>query len=312
MSNATVQRLGQQNLAGATDELFLKIYNGEVLTQYEINCVTQDKHTVKTISQGKSASFPATGVVVASYHTPGTEILGQTSPIGERIITIDDLLIAPVFIADIDEAKNHWDARSIYSKEAGLVLAQTMDRNVLQVGVLAARAAATVTGGNGGSRIVSANAKTSAADMAAAIFGAMQTFDEKNVPESSEKYTYVKPAQYYLLAQNKDLINKDWGGSGMYSEGTIFKIAGSTLVKTNQLPTTNVATGPTGYQGDFSTTAALVMTKAAVGTVKLLDLSSRMDYDPRRLGTLVVAKYAVGHGVLRPEDSVEVGTAALA
>jgi hypothetical protein len=42
--------------------------------------------------------------------------------------------------------------------------------------------------------------------------------------------------------------------------------------------------------------------------VKLLDLSMRMSYDERRLGTLIVSKYAVGHGVLRPECAVELAT----
>lgn len=47
------------------------------------------------------------------------------------------------------------------------------------------------------------------------------------------------------------------------------------------------------------------MHKSAVGTVKLMDLSTRMDYDPRRLGHQIVSKFAVGHGVLRPEAAVE-------
>jgi hypothetical protein len=45
------------------------------------------------------------------------------------------------------------------------------------------------------------------------------------------------------------------------------------IVKTNHLPSTNIASGPAAYQGDFSKVAALVMTKQAVGTVKLLDLA---------------------------------------
>ena len=83
------------------------------------------------------------------------------------------------------------------------------------------------------------------------------------------------------------------------------------LVKTNNLPSTNVTASSvaagTGdkYVGDFSKTEALVMHKSAIGTVQLMDLSTRMDYDPRRLGTQVVSKYAVGHGVLRPEAAVE-------
>ena len=36
----------------------------------------------------------------------------------------------------------------------------------------------------------------------------------------------------------------------------------------------------------------------------LMDLATEMDYDIRRQGTLMVAKYAMGHGVLRPEAAV--------
>lgn len=46
----------------------------------------------------------------------------------------------------------------------------------------------------------------------------------------------------------------------------------------------------------------------AVGTVKLLDLAQEMAYDIRRQGTLIVSKYAVGHGILRPECAVELKT----
>ena len=53
----------------------------------------------------------------------------------------------------------------------------------------------------------------------------------------------------------------------------------------------------TAYEG-------LVCHPSAVGTVKLMDLATEMDYDIRRQGTLMVAKYAMGHGVLRPESAV--------
>ena len=50
----------------------------------------------------------------------------------------------------------------------------------------------------------------------------------------------------------------------------------------------------------------LAGTKEAIGTVKLLDLATESDYQIERQGTLFVAKYAMGHGVLRPECSVVV------
>lgn len=307
MANATVISLGQDNGAGALDALFLKLFGGEVLAAFEETCVTMDKHLVKTIPHGKSASFPATWKLAASYHTPGAEINGQAVTQSERVITIDDLLIAPWFIANIDEAKNHYDARSIYSVEAGRALANAWDKNVLQVGVLAARAAATVTGADGGSAITNASYKTDGAVLASGIFSAAQKLDEKSISEN-DRYAFVKPAQYYLMVQTTALINRDFGGSGVYAEGSILKVAGVSIVKANHLPTTNITSGPTAYQGDFSKTAALVMNKAAVGTVKLLDLAHEAAYDIRRQGTLGVSKYAIGHGILRPECSVEVAT----
>ena len=37
---------------------------------------------------------------------------------------------------------------------------------------------------------------------------------------------------------------------------------------------------------------------------QLMDLAVESEYDIRRQGTLMVAKYAMGHGVLRPEAAV--------
>jgi hypothetical protein len=51
------------------------------------------------------------------------------------------------------------------------------------------------------------------------------------------------------------------------------------------------------------------MSRASVGTVKLLDLAVESDYLIQQQGTLVVAKYAMGHGILRPECAVEIKTA---
>jgi len=41
----------------------------------------------------------------------------------------------------------------------------------------------------------------------------------------------------------------------------------------------------------------------------LMDLGLESEYDIRRQGTLFVAKYAMGHGVLRPEAAIELALA---
>jgi hypothetical protein len=308
MADALVSRLGQVNGAGDSLALFMKVFAGEVLTAFEINNVALERTMVRSIPNGKSAQFPATGRADAEYHTPGAEITGGKIAHAEQVINIDQLLVSPTFIADIDDAMNHYDVRGIYSGESGLALAYRMDKNILQVGVSAARASNPITDLPGGTGLINAGYRTDSHALASGIFGAAQVLDENSVPEIGRS-AFLRPAQYYLLAQNTDAINKLFGGQGSYADGNIVKIAGIDLVKTNNLPITNITTGLAKYQVNASNTAGLVMHKSAVGTVKLLDLSMQSDYDIRRQGTLIVARYAVGHGVLRPDAAVELKVA---
>lgn len=313
MANATVSRLGQADLAGDAKALFLKVYAGEVLTAFaETNVVLQYVRQRK-IAHGKSAQFPVLGKASGGYHTPGTEIVGRAIAHNEVVITIDDLLLSDTFIANIDEAMNHYEVRSEYSTEQGRFLANTMDKHLLQLGVLAARSSARITGEQGGSVITDANAATDSNALIADIFACAQKFDEKDVP-ADDRVFFVRPAQFYALAQNTKVLNKDWGGSGAYSDGKVLRIAGMEIVKTNHLPNSNITTGTEAgtnskYAGNFSTTVALALQKSALGTVRLLDLALESEYDIRRQGTLMVAKYAVGHGVLAPQAAIEVKTA---
>ena len=92
------------------------------------------------------------------------------------------------------------------------------------------------------------------------------------------------------------------------------EVAGVAIVKTNHLPQTDLSSGADAaeqndYFDDFSNTVGVVTHKTAVGTVKLLDLSYEQEYEIRRQGTLMVAKLACGHGVLRPECAVELKVA---
>ncbi len=315
MTDATPARVGQVNEAGDVEALFLKVFSGEVLKTFHETNVTQDKHMIRSITSGKSAQFPATGTVAASYHTAGAEIVGQTVKHNERVISIDDLLIAPVFIPLIDEAMNHFDVRSVYSEESGLALSETMDKQVLQQGYLAAAAAATITGGAGGTQVTDADADTNGSSLAGSLYDCLEALDDNKVREN-DRFMFVKPAQYYLMVQTTDIINKDWGGAGAYSEGKVFRIGGAAIIKTTNLANgTNVSSGVLAGDGDTrhavdaTNYVALIMHKSAVGTVKLMNLATEMAYDIRRQGTLVVSKYAMGHGILRPESSCLVKTA---
>lgn len=317
MANATVSRVGQVNASGDADALFLKVFAGEVLQSYEQYTVTADKHMIRAIASGKSAQFPVMGRLTAEYHTPGAEIVGTQLNHNEKIITINDLLISHAFLSNLDEAKNHYDVRSVYTSEMGRALAFQMDKHVLQMMVAAAKTTTANVGDSGypsGTIVTSANSATVANDLITAIFDAAEALDDNYVP-AEDRFCFLKPDDYYMLANATNAINVDFSGRGSIADGTVASIAGITLVKTPHLPTTNVTSGvdagtSTRQAVDARNTVAIVAHPSCVGTVKLMDLAVESDYDIRRQGTLMVAKYATGHGILRPEAAVQIRTAA--
>lgn len=310
MANATPDRIGQVNGAGNVDALFLKQFGGEIMGIFQNALVAVPRHVQRNITGGKTAQFPAYGTVNANYHTVGVELVGQTMNHAERTISVDDFLVADIFLAQIDDLMNHYEVRGPYSSELGYALANKIDKQLLQTVTNAARASATVTGGSAGTVITNATAGTSASSLVTSFFTAAQTADEKNLP-SEGRQMFLKPAQFYLLAQSTSLQSRDYSSTpGDVAKGVPTpELAGFEIVKTNNVPSTNIATGPTAYQGNFSTTVAIGSHMSAAGTVSLLGVTPEISWDPRRLGYLITARTSVGHGILRPESGFEIKSA---
>ena len=313
MSNAVSSRLGLVNNTGtAYDALFLKVFSGEVLASFGRENQMLGMTTVRTIGSGKSAQFPVTGTIASSYHTVGNEILGTAVNHNEKIINIDDMLLSHAFIAEIDELKNHWDARSVYSREMGQALAKKVDQHLLQLVVLASAASANVTGGTGGANVIDADAKTNATSLISSVFEAIQTLDENDVP-SSDRAIIVTPDVYYQLCNVDKLVSRDFSSAnGDFGKGSVVNIGGVPVIKSNTAVTayTDQSAAISGtnntYNVDAQHVAAVVFHKSAVGTVKLKDMVMENTYDPRRLGNLLTARLALGHGILRPESAVRI------
>ena len=322
-------RLGQVNAAGDDRELFLKLFAGEVLTAFEHTNIGMGLHRVRTIQKGKSATFPLTGYATAEDHTPGTMIDPNKVKHGERVVTVDDLLISPVFIASIDEAMNHYDVRGIYAKECGSALARQADRNVFRT---VAKAAFITDGTNDETYTANQQIGTLAADAAdpqkivAAIYKAVEEFSKKNVPFDNA-VVVLPPEQYYSLLNVSDItkaawLNRDVGGVGSTAGRQIPMVAGLPVMMSNHLPQTNQSTALADgdeapitasragkYKGDFSKIKGLIFTPDAAATVKLMDLGVESEYQIERQGTLIVAKYAMGHNILRPACAIALTSA---
>ena len=355
MSDVNPSRVGLRGagkglVAGTdNDELFLKKFSGEILQTFEESNIFKPLHTIRTIENGKSAQFPVTGIATANYHTPGENIADNgnsyISDIAktERVITIDQMLVASTFLANIDDVKNHYDIRSVYANELGKALAVRFDTAIAKVFIAASRDSANLTqvGKTGGrynvadgefgtSNIVAGTPESvTGAELVSAFFAAAQKLDENDVP-SDGRFCVLRPQEYQKLVTGADsnnaftlsasAANKDVGGAGSLAAGVVPQIAGISIYKSNHIPSTDlsaVSSGDgssvndvfgangVGYNGDFRNSLGIVSHSAAVGTVKLLDLATESEYQIERQGTLFVAKYAMGHGVLRPECAIE-------
>jgi hypothetical protein len=266
------------------------------------------------------------GRIAAAYHQAGNEITGSTVNHNEKVITINDLLTSSVFLSNIEEAKAHYDVRSGYSMEIGRALAFQKDKHILQTIGQATLAAASVTGGDATTNIVntgiaSATAATAANAMIDSIFDAAKELDANYVPTEGRK-CFMRLEEYYKLANGTNAVNVDFTGSsnGGISTGKVMKIAGIELVPVPHFVSSNVTSGvaagsataaaSTPQAVNLANFVALISHPSAVGTVKLMDLSVEKEYEIRRQGTLMVAKYAMGHGVLRPEAAVGIKEAA--
>ena len=314
MANATVSRLGQVQGSGDPRALFEKVFAGEVLTTFETSTILKPLTEHKTISSGRSASFPAIYRASAGYHVPGTELTGTAIEHNEVVVSVDDQLIADTFIANIDEAMNHYDVRSPYSTELGLALAYVYDKNVARNIARAARGAALFSADSGGTSAIDADSNTSATSLAGSIWTAKQTMEEADVPvDQVPVQAVMKPAQWYLLAQESTLVlNRDVDGDGSYSKGSFSMIGGVNVSRSNNMPFVDSSADtsiPAEYRLNLSTTTALVFTSRAAATVQLIGLATEEIYDGRRQGTLMLGKIAVGHGPLINKCAYEIKTA---
>ena len=384
-TNYVGHRAGMLNagtVTASSRNLFLKLYAGEVMTAFQTKNIMMDYCRVRSIKNGKSAQFIMTGKNrAAAYHTPGNEIIpAVAAKHSERVVTIDDLLVAHQFIPNIDEAMSHYDIRSVYTAEAAYGLAKEADQNILRMAVKGAlttnkhRATLAIQdyaawddedfSANVTYAARYANSKKAGYFMEGVI-EAKRILEAAGAPMDDLVCIIASDLYYHLFKATTNaeatsvlhMFNRDIGGSGSVVGLDMPTIAGipvvrtphlgsdtgtawsgslwSTATTTGQAPlgaaesnraahynlpaTTNGVvnsgsnigavggldgTDSINYTTEASLVRGLVMSKDAVATVKLMDLSVESEYQIQRQGTLIVAKYAMGHNILRPGMAV--------
>jgi hypothetical protein len=305
---------------------YLKLFSGEMFKAYQSSTIARDTIMRRTLKNGKSMQFIFTGRMTASYHTPGTPILGSGDPpVAEKTIVMDDLLQSSAFVYDLDEVLSHYDLRSEISRKIGHALAEAYDKKIFRMIAKAAREAHPITAAPGpepGGSIIKLGAgnEYNAQALVDAFFEAASIMDEKNLPQQG-RCAVLAPRQYYALISQVDtnILNRDYGNSkgDLQSGGGLYEIAGIPIKKSNNLPflagnVAAVAGENNDYSGDFTAHAGLIYYKEAAGCLEAIGpqvQTSGNDVKVMYQGDLIVGRLAMGCGTLNPAAAIELQAA---
>lgn len=312
---------GKNLSAGERDALFMKVFSGEVLTAFARNTVMMSRHQVRTIDHGKSASFAVMGRTRAKYLAPGNSLDDQRKKFEhtEKVIAIDGLLTADCLITDIDDAMNHYDVRVEYSRQLGEALAQSADCAIINELANMAAKDATVKenipdNGTGADKVKGTGEAFEFATglelsqsaeygnkIIEGLLAARAAFTKNYVP-MGDRYCLLTPEGYSALI--KALMPDSANYQALFdpNSGKLQTICGFEVIEVPHLlnegvdgkHTLNAKYTDAGLQG-------IVFHRSAVGTVKLKDLAMERARRAEYQADQIIAKYAMGHGGLRPE-----------
>ncbi len=298
---------------------FLTVYGGEVIKAYNAETLVSSTVRTRTISSGKSATFPVYGREEAKLHTAGDDLFGSSPDFAmdltatDEIINIDKLLIAPQFVDDLHDAMAHYDVRSEMAIQAGASLATAHERWCIAALGKAANDSSLAT------EVTGAFASVTGANLATGIQETAQAMDEAHIP-SKGRYCVLPPNEFYKLMALDEVVSSDFGRgadrNGVGGMGKLwymgFEVLNSAVMgefDDTSASEQKASGGPLYFGGttqrtdlssDLQLCLGLCYHKDAIGTLQLKGITSEMDWIPERQGHLLTAKRAIGVDALRP------------
>jgi hypothetical protein len=311
----------------------------------------------RAMTEGKSVKFRFFGDTdAAEDYNPGDELVGQAFTVADVEITIDKPIVAHKVLRYDDIAVADFDIFSDIGMEHARQISLTYDRRMFALAAVAARTAARTKDGlsvhAGGNRVTRSgttiNGAYARSPVGAAAFRADMrqlalAMDLDNVPPES-RYLFIRPEIKDVLlfdsgfvwgtpsnvqaAPGSTLFSKDYQtandlNSRVIAELDGFKIVGlpTSVSQGGSMPDTNVTTGLTKYQANFTAQAsngipvaiALVggpRGEAAVAELRYSGIVSDIEYRKNTHTWLVQSMAFNGMGVYAPwcAGSIEVTT----
>lgn len=306
--------VGQNNGSGTDRELFQQKAATDVLKYFKDTNVAKELVTNDRIESGKSKSFPVVGNATAASRDESTltELDLQTLKSTERVIAIEDLVVAHSWISDLDEAMAHYNAKSAHIESIGRALAKKVDEDiiakVIEAGRIVDASAATAAGLKAfdddifTSVALTENAgipTMTGAQVQAKMAEAMTEFRDKDAV--GQPVYMLRPQAYFALLNNSAQTGLTWVDDPYAQSGKVPMVLGSKVVYSPHFPAVDAVTA------SAENIVGVLFAKESVGCLELLSVSIRTDYIPQRLADLMTGKMALGYGILNHGSSIAFG-----
>ena len=280
----------------------------DVLRYFQDTNIGKELITVKTIENGKSASFPIIGNNTAELKTNNADELVPKSTIHtDRIINIAGLLVSYDYITDLDDAMVHYDAKAGHTESIGRALAKKFDLDLFTMvktagGIVDAAAATTAGLKDFSDDIFTQPVEIAIADLTngakvyAACVAAVVEYEDKDVV--GKPNLVLAPKQYYAMLNNPANTGLTWVNDEYAQSGKVPLVLGARVFSSPHLVKVDGVT-----VGDM---VGHLFAKEAVGCIELMSTQVAADYVPTRLSWLIVGKMAVGFGILNHTCAINI------
>jgi hypothetical protein len=322
----SIVRPGQANQTGAINALHLEEFTGVVESTIERKSVLKGMIPIRPVRGTSVITNFGVGESTLQKATPGGPAPdGTGTDFAKRTLTVDTVVLARAVLPLLEVFQTSYDARKEIGMEHGKKIAKFTDQSFFIQAIKAALFTESTYKGSGasgkpaghfGGSQYTLNAGGDALDPAklyAAVANLFVQMEEKDVdPRTDDVVIALRPAEFYTLLQNEQLID----GTYKTSEGTsiqahLLKAYGVPVVSSTNFPAGSVISGhllsnadnANAYDGDFSKVVGCAFSPRALMAGETIPLTTDVFYDKIHKAWFVDAHLSYGVTPNRAEFS---------
>ena len=296
-----IVRPGQSNQAGSVSALHLEEYTGVVESTIERKAALKGWVPVRPVRGTSVITNFAVGESTLQKATPGAPIDGTGTDFAKRTLTVDTVILARAVLPLLETFQTSYDSRKEIGMEHGKKIAKFYDQSFFIQAIKAALfadstyrgagAAGKPAGHFGGSQqtLAAAGDALDPAKLYAAVADLFVKMEEKDVdPRTDDVVIALRPAEFYTLLQNEQLID----GTYKTSEGTsiqahLLKAYGVPVISSTNFPGGSTIAGhllsnaanSNAYDGDFTKVVAAAFSPRALLAGETIPLTTDVFWD---------------------------------